>query len=89
MRPIWLFALPAALLLISSPATAQIKAGIPLKSKATIAAERKAKADRAAEAERKRAEAFARMDADKDGTVSQAEFHAADEARAATDQRMR
>jgi hypothetical protein len=70
-------------LTISAPASAQIKAGIMPKSKSQVAAERAAKAEReqqryaSADDHRRKDEAFARMDTNRDGRISPEEYRAA------------
>jgi hypothetical protein len=80
-------ALPAALVLMTltvcAPAVAQIKAGIMPKPRSQAAADRAAKAEReqqqraSTDEYRRTDEAFARMDADRDGRISPEEYRAA------------
>lgn len=83
MRPTFLIALITASFCYAGVAQAQIKAGIPPKSRAQIQAERLAKAERQqtrladADAERRHDEGFARLDANRDGRISRDEYRAA------------
>lgn len=77
MRIALLIASAAIAATVSTPAAAQIKAGIPPKAKSVIAAEKLAKAEAAKALEQRRQADFARLDANRDGVVSADEYKAA------------
>jgi hypothetical protein len=87
-----ILAVVAAISALSAPVQAQIKAGIPLKSKETIRVEKQAAAERkamraAAKAGDRHAQVFASADADRDGRVNLKEFKEAALALEGADQR--